>query len=80
MTPGTTGLKNPLRDPQLELPACECGRCHGEVYRGETLYAWEDKEICRDCFEETITDWLRKAPGEVAAALCVSTRQLAEGE
>lgn len=80
MTPGTIGLQNPLRDPQMDRPARECDRCRGELYSGETVYNWDGKEICPDCFEEVVTDWVRKAPSEVASALRISTRQLMEGD
>lgn len=76
MTPGTVGLQNPLRDVQQEAPVCHCRRCQGEVYRGETLYTWDGAEICQDCFQSIITDWVDKNPREVADTLCVDTREL----
>lgn len=62
-------LKDPLRDPQAEAPVCSCGACLGEVYRGETLFEWEQKKICPDCFRQKISDWLEQSPEQLADAL-----------
>ena len=76
MPRGAPGTLNPLRDIQQDSPACYCKRCGGEVYSGETLYTWEDKRICSDCFEAAVTAWLKEAPGEVAMALDIETEEI----
>ncbi len=70
---GTPGIKPPLRDSQQGSVVCWCRRCGGEVYEDETLYIWEGKRICVDCFKSVVTAWVEEAPGEVAAILDVST-------
>ena len=79
MLRGTTGLHNPTRDIQQDTPACYCKRCKGEVYSGETVYAWEGKQICSDCFKAVVTAWLKEAPREVAAALEIETEEANNG-
>ena len=69
MLRGTNGLMAPVRDTQQDEPACYCERCGGEVFSGETVYTWQDKKICSDCFKSVVTAWLEDAPNEVAAAL-----------
>ncbi len=72
--PGATkGLKPPLRDRQQDNVVCWCRRCSGEVYEDETLYIWEGKRICVDCFKSVVTAWVEEAPCEVAAALDIDT-------
>ncbi len=73
MLGATKGLQLPLRDSQQANVVCWCRRCNGEVYEDETLYIWEGKRICVDCFKAKITSWMEEAPGEVAAALDIDT-------
>lgn len=40
-----------LRDSQQDRPSARCGRCRGEVYRGERMYAFEGRFLCSDCME-----------------------------
>ena len=79
MLRGTPGILNPLQDAQQATPACYCERCKGEVYSGETVYAWEGKQICSDCFKAVVTAWLKEAPGAVAAALEIETEEANNG-
>lgn len=72
MLRGTPGLQPALRDSQQDRVVCWCRRCGGEVYENETLYIWEDKRICVDCFRSVVSAWLAEAPREVASALDVS--------
>ena len=44
-----------LRDSQRDRPAARCGRCRGEVYRGEPMYAFEGRYLCSDCLEALFT-------------------------
>lgn len=76
MLRGTKGLLPPLRDIQQDTPACYCKHCSGEVYPGETVYKWQDKEICPDCFKSVVTAWLEEAPREVAAAMGIEMEEV----
>lgn len=76
MPRGSPGVLNPLRDTQQDIPACYCERCGGEVYYGETLYIWEGKRICSDCFEAIVSMWLKESPAGVAAALDIETEMV----
>ena len=58
-----------LKDPRDEDPVCHCQACLGEVYRGETLFEWESKRVCVDCFKDGVTTWLERAPVQVANVL-----------
>ena len=73
MLRGTPGLMPALRDEQDARVVCWCRRCSGEVYEEETLYVWEGKRICEDCFKETVSAWVDKSPREVANVLLVDT-------
>jgi len=75
MPRGTPGILSPLRDIPQDEPACYCERCGGEVYFGETTYAWQDKKLCSDCFKSVVTAWLEEAPKEVADVLGVETEE-----
>lgn len=75
MLRGTVGLLPPLRDTQQDEPACYCKHCSGEVYSGETVFTWQDKEICPYCFKSVVTAWLKEAPREVAAALGIEMEE-----
>ena len=63
------GLKPPLRDSQEDRPLCRCQKCGGEVYAGETLFEWEGKKVCVDCFRYAMGVWLKDCPEQVADAL-----------
>ena len=65
-----------VRDPQGEVPAARCRRCGGEVYRGETLYVWEGRPICPDCFRLTVERLLDISPVLLAQDLGVDTLPL----
>ena len=69
---GTPGLKPALRDEQDAKVVCWCRRCGGEVYEEETLYVWDGKRVCPDCFKECVKDWLDKSSNEVADALGIT--------
>lgn len=75
---GTPGLLPPLRDTQQDEPACYCERknCGGEVFSGETVYTWQGRRICSDCFKSVVTAWLEEAPHEVAAALDIEMEEV----
>lgn len=48
------------RDLQCEKPVARCDRCGGEIYREDTLYAWEGTSICGLCIEDrfnALTTW-----------------------
>lgn len=78
MIRGTPGLRGALEDPQSIPPCGICCRCGGELYPGETGYLWEDEQICLDCFKAEVRAWLEVAADEVAAALGVEMREVAE--
>lgn len=67
----TVGLRPPLTDLQAEMPVCRCGSCKGEVYSGESVFRWEKRELCGDCFKDAVTAWLEETPLEVAEELNV---------
>lgn len=69
MLRGTEGLRPPLSDPQEEAPACECAKCRQGVYHGETMFEWEGKMICVECFKSIIVSWVEEQPVLVAFAL-----------
>ena len=69
MLRGTEGIHSPIYDSQAEEPVCHCGRCRGEVYSGETMFRWDGKLICVDCFKSIISDWVEEQPVLVAFAL-----------
>lgn len=70
---GTSGLMPALRDTQQDDVVCWCCRCGGEVYADETMYVWEGKRICSDCFRGVVKSRVEMAPTEVAFALDVDT-------
>lgn len=76
MAVGTHGLRDPLRDVQQDAPLCECEMCRGEMWSGEKRFHWTGKRICLDCFKEEVTDWLNKAPIEVAYALNLDVEEV----
>ena len=76
MIRGTPGLHPALADQQDGNAVGACVRCGGELYRGETGYVWEDRQICPDCFKRMVTVWLEESSREVAAALGVEMRLL----
>jgi len=69
MAVGTCGLRPPLRDVQQDPPSGYCEKCRGEIYQGETLYHWDGKRICPDCFDSAVTLWLHTDPKGLAYAL-----------
>ena len=73
MLRGTAGLQPALRDTQQDRVVCWCHRCCGEVYEYESMYIWEGKRICVDCFQSVVTAWVTEHPAEVASALDVTT-------
>ena len=76
MIRGTPGLSSNWNDPQSGTPVFLCSRCMGEMYCGEPLFVWEDKQICTDCFKAAATAWLNEAPSEAAFGLGVEMRLL----
>lgn len=65
----TMHVKPPLRDSQDDTPAACCELCQGEVYREETVFEWNGKQICSDCFKFKVGAWLDDSPEQVAGAL-----------
>ena len=55
-----------LKDSQDDAPVCYCQSCHGEVYRGEKRFEFEQKRVCVDCFKDGISSWLERSPEQVA--------------
>lgn len=76
MIRGTPGLRPALADGQACVPVCLCRRCGGEMYPGETVFRWEGRLVCVDCFKTAVTVWLEEAAREAAQALGVETRAL----
>lgn len=68
-------MRDPMRDIQQDEPACYCKRCGGEVFSGETVFTWQDKKVCSDCFKAVVTAWLEEAPNEVAVALDIEMEE-----
>ncbi len=66
----------PLRDAQQERPAAWCGECLGEIYPGETVYRWEGKAVCPDCFKWAVRALLETSPGRLADELGVERQVL----
>ena len=62
-------LSLPLRDIQNDEPAARCEKCLGEVYAEETMFEWDGRDICVDCFKENVRLWLELSPQQVAGAL-----------
>ena len=70
-------IRVPLRDTQQEEPVCTCGQCGGEVYRGESLFEWQGKWVCVDCFQSELNCWLVRSPEQAARELGFACRGLA---
>lgn len=69
-----------LRDAQDETPSAYCEACRGEVYREESLFDWDGKQICPDCFKRKVRSWLELSPEQVANALGFPHRRPAQQE
>lgn len=67
-------LRAPLRDVQQEAMVCRCEGCLGEVYREETLYEWQGRWVCVDCFQGEMGRWLSLAPEQAARSLGFACR------
>ena len=76
MLRGTPGLREPLRDVQEDAPVCCCQQCGGAVYSGETMFVWEGKKVCSDCFKAYIAAWVDNSPEAVADELMVETEMV----
>lgn len=76
MLRGTPGLRGPIEDGQGYVPAGVCMRCAGEIYPGETVFVWEERRVCVDCFRAKVSALLNEAPGEVAQMLGVETKEV----
>ena len=76
MLRGIPGLQRPVEDGQECVPAGVCMRCAGEIYPGETVFAWEGRRVCVDCFRAKVSALLKEAPKEVAQMLGVETREV----
>jgi len=70
-----------LCDRQCDTPAAHCDRCEGEVYREETMYAWEGAHICCVCMEDSFNTMTTREKAELlgaypvpAAAICALFR------
>ena len=62
-------VRVPLRDIQQEEPVCSCEGCGGEIYRGETIFEWQGKWVCVDCFQSELNGWLLHSPEQAAMEL-----------
>ena len=71
-------LRPPLRDSQQEEPVCLCDGCLGEVYREETLYEWQGRWVCVDCFLGEMGRWLSHTPEQAARTLGFACRSSME--
>ena len=69
----------PLRDVQQEEPVCRCEHCQGEVYREETLYEWQGRWVCVDCFQGEMSRWLTLSPEQAARSLGFACRSSMAG-
>jgi len=69
-------MQNPLRDVQRNGPVCQCQMCLGEVYREETMYEWEGKLICSDCFQDVIWVFVKAHPEELASELGIEMQHM----
>lgn len=67
----------PFRDPQDADPVDLCGsrRCRGEIYPGETMYLYEDRWLCPDCFKAEIEKLLSRDERTLALALGLDMRR-----
>ena len=73
---GIGRLRPPLSDLQTDVPRSLCGHCGGELYSGETVFAWEGNQLCTDCFKEGVAAWLEERPEEAAQELGVDYRSV----
>ena len=48
----------------------------GEIYPGETVYRWEGKAVCPDCFKWAVRALLETSPGRLADELGVERQVL----
>lgn len=70
-------IKNPLRYPQDEIPACHCLKCGGEVWHGEPMFDWNGRGfICLDCFRASVSALLDSDPRLAAAEMGVDWKEL----
>lgn len=60
-----------LRDTQQAEPVVRCSKCKGEVYRDETTFVWDGKEICSDCFKELVEYLMRNDLSGLASMMDV---------
>lgn len=66
----------PFRDPQQSPPAAHCDECGGELYCYDTVFHYDGKTMCRECFAERISTWVREYPYEIAAVLGVEMEEI----
>lgn len=45
-----------IRDIQQDEPVCYCGWCLREIYDYEDVEVYNGVPLCRDCYEEVMTD------------------------
>ena len=64
------------QDRQQERPAGRCGRCGGEVYRGERVYRWRGEKLCLECFQDAVCSLVQGDPTLAAAQLGAEWTQL----
>ena len=69
----------PLRDVQQDEPVCSCEYCGGEIYREETVFEWQGKWVCVDCFQSELSAWLRHDPEQAAQELGFACRSSLAG-
>lgn len=47
------GREPPLDPPEEYYITADCGH---ECYYGETVYSWDEKHICEDCFMDKVQE------------------------
>lgn len=52
-----------------------CKRCGGEIYREETMYFWEGKWVCYDCFKTAVAALLDSNPQQIALEMQVDMQR-----
>jgi len=69
-------LLDPLRDIQQEPPVCHCFGCGREIWHGTILYDYDGEEMCEECFEDWITDFLYHNHTEMAYLFGMEVRRV----
>lgn len=64
----------PLRDVQEEAPV-GYGDCGHEVYRGESIFEWEGRMLCTDCWRRAVGAALEECPEQLALEMQLSVER-----